>query len=310
MGAPVTSAVSMLLVPLVAAAACGGSSGRTSAPTAADNANEGSGQKTEETASICRAQLTADLVATLEAGVRDGRETCTDRARLSAHYFDLQLEIHDRWQPQIDEHLVWLAERCPGSDQTCLLTFMHPSVALVRAWDLQATVQPRNSVVFANADVVRRQAQRAVALRDEPHRFDALGALAEKALTDGDTQLASAYAMQALLHLPVAPKSWNTGNLIYDAHTVLGHIALRAGDVAAAKRHLLAAARTPGSPQLNTFGPDMELAIDLLAAGERDAVIEYLELCKRFWQQAGSSLDEWQREIRDGEPTTMPRRRR
>jgi hypothetical protein len=53
----------------------------------------------------------------------------------------------------------------------------------------------------------------------------------------------------------------------------------------------------------------MILAVALLDAGERDAVLEYLELCKAFFRSAGSNLDEWQREIRAGEPSTMPRHR-
>lgn len=48
----------------------------------------------------------------------------------------------------------------------------------------------------------------------------------------------------------------------------------------------------------------------MLAAGERDAVIEYLELCKAFWELQGSTLDEFQVEIRNGETPELLRRRR
>jgi hypothetical protein len=48
---------------------------------------------------------------------------------------------------------------------------------------------------------------------------------------------------------------------------VLGQVALRRGDAKKAASFLLAAGKTWGSPQLNSFGPNMPLANDLLAAG-------------------------------------------
>ena len=64
-------------------------------------------------------------------------------------------------------------------------------------------------------------------------------------------------------------------------------LALQAGDVEEAKRRLLAAGKTSGSPALRSFGPNMALAEKLLEKGERDVVLEYFELCKKFW--AGES---------------------
>ncbi len=50
-----------------------------------------------------------------------------------------------------------------------------------------------------------------------------------------------------------------------------------------AKNHLLAAGATPGSPQLDSFGPQMQLAGELLAQGEKETVLQYLDLVARFW---------------------------
>jgi hypothetical protein len=61
-------------------------------------------------------------------------------------------------------------------------------------------------------------------------------------------------------------------------------IALRAGDVETARRHLIESGKTPGSPQLNSFGPNMSLAKELLEHGERKVVLEYLDLLEVFWQ--------------------------
>jgi hypothetical protein len=57
-------------------------------------------------------------------------------------------------------------------------------------------------------------------------------------------------------------------------HLVLGLLALRNDDVATARSQLLEAGKTPGSPQLNSFGLNMMPASELLKRGERDAVIE------------------------------------
>lgn len=46
---------------------------------------------------------------------------------------------------------------------------------------------------------------------------------------------------------------------------------------------MIAAAHTPGSPQLNSFGPNLSLTNDLLQGGKSEIVVEYLELCKEFW---------------------------
>jgi len=80
---------------------------------------------------------------------------------------------------------------------------------------------------------------------------------------------------------------------VHEGHRILGHLELKAGDVEAAKKHLLEAGATPGSPSLNSFGPELTLANDLLAKGERDAVIEYLRLISRFWQGREDALESW-----------------
>ena len=77
--------------------------------------------------------------------------------------------------------------------------------------------------------------------------------------------------------------NWNYGNLTYDMHSLLGRIALREGDVAGAKRQLAASGKTPGSPQLDSFGPDFVLARELLQRGEQAVVIEHLDNVALFW---------------------------
>lgn len=63
--------------------------------------------------------------------------------------------------------------------------------------------------------------------------------------------------------------------------------------------YLLEAGRTPGSPQLSSFGPNMQLARELLEAGETRPVLEYFELCRKFWPSP--ALDAWAAEVRAGQ---------
>lgn len=56
---------------------------------------------------------------------------------------------------------------------------------------------------------------------------------------------------------------------------------------------LLASAQMPGSPTLNSFGPNVSLAKDLLTEGERDTVLQFFTLCRSFWKMDRGKLDAW-----------------
>ena len=86
---------------------------------------------------------------------------------------------------------------------------------------------------------------------------------------------------------------WNSGNRIHYGNLVLGRIALAEGDIEEAKRRLIAAGETAGSPQLDSFGPSMMLAKELLQEGEKEVVLEYFRLCARFWEMGQDRLEEW-----------------
>jgi len=86
---------------------------------------------------------------------------------------------------------------------------------------------------------------------------------------------------------------WNYGNAIHDGNIVLGMIALKTGNVEGAKSYLIIAGKTSGSPQLLSFGPEMMLAYALLIKDERDVVIKYLELCKKFWKKDSGRISSW-----------------
>ena len=121
--------------------------------------------------------------------------------------------------------------------------------------------------------------------------------LAKTAIAAGDLDAAEIYASKTLEHVE---HNWNAGNNLHHGNLILGRVALAKGDVAKAKEHLLAAGRTTGSPQLDSFGPNMALALELLKRSERDVVLEYLELCRKFWDMGGDQLDSWSATIKDG----------
>lgn len=70
---------------------------------------------------------------------------------------------------------------------------------------------------------------------------------------------------------------------VHHANIIRGKAHLALGDAAASQAALLAAGDVPGSPVLDSFGPDLSLAWDLLRAGQDDAVIDYLHRISRFW---------------------------
>lgn len=111
--------------------------------------------------------------------------------------------------------------------------------------------------------------------------------------------------------------SWDYGNVIHWANTVLGRAALREDDLDGAKKYLLESGETPGSPQLNSFGPSFVLARELLEKSETSTVLEYMDLVAEFWaspakakpsnplavrnaQDHARKLEAWKREIEEG----------
>jgi hypothetical protein len=136
--------------------------------------------------------------------------------------------------------------------------------------------------------------------KTDQERFYALNDAAKQSFVVGKTEDARSYASNLLALLPQFPNDWNYGNAVQDANLVLGRIAVREGRMEDAKRHLLEAGNTSGSPQMNSFGPNMSLAKDLVEKGERDVVLEYFELCRKFWRMDRGRLDQWSQDVKGG----------
>ena len=139
-------------------------------------------------------------------------------------------------------------------------------------------------LIFSVASVLSVAGQKADD-KDPEKELYRMTRAAPAAFIAGDFDKARAMAEQLLVDAEVWPKNWNYGNAIHTANLVLGRIALRNGEIDDAKKYLIAAGKTPGSPQLNSFGPDMLLARELLKKGEKDVVLEYFDLCEKFWDK-------------------------
>jgi tetratricopeptide (TPR) repeat protein len=134
----------------------------------------------------------------------------------------------------------------------------------------------------------------------ERQKFYILGDLAESLLASGDRDKAAEEARRWLAVAPSFQNDRNYGNAIHKGNIILGRIALAAGNVPEARERLLAAGRTKGSPQPDFFGPDWQLAQDLLDHDERTVVLDYIKLCRAFWKGRETDLDAWASAIRAG----------
>lgn len=134
----------------------------------------------------------------------------------------------------------------------------------------------------------------------EEEKFYALNDAAKESFEVGKIEEARKYAKDLLTLSEKFPNDWNYGNAIQDGNLVLGRIALKDGRTEEAKQFLLKAGKSPGSPQMDSFGPNMSLARDLVEKGERDVVLEYFQLCGVFWKMGHEQLDQWTKDVKAG----------
>lgn len=137
--------------------------------------------------------------------------------------------------------------------------------------------------------------------KSEEERFYALNEAAKEGFVVGKTEGARKHAEELLNLLPKFRDNWNYGNAIQDGNLVLGRIAVLEGRIDEAKQFLIKSGQSPGSPQMDSFGPNMSLAKDLLEKGETDVVLQYFELCRKFWKMEDGKLDQWSREVKAGD---------
>lgn len=129
-------------------------------------------------------------------------------------------------------------------------------------------------------------------------RLEALGEAAKQSFEHGDIKESRTHAEELLKLAAKFRGKSGYADAIQDGNLVLGRLAVHDGQMDAAKAHLLASGKSPGATA-SSFGPNMNLAKDLLEKGQRDAVLEYFALCRKFWPKG--PLDAWTAEVQRGE---------
>lgn len=132
------------------------------------------------------------------------------------------------------------------------------------------------------------------------NRFYSLGDQIEAAYQADNFAKAKYLANENLELASLYRCNWNYGNAIHETNRVLGLISLRNGDIDAAAKYLLAAGKSTGSPQLDSFGPKLDLANLLLKRGKSEAVKSYLKGIKSFWKMNDGVVDAWLADIDKG----------
>ncbi|HEY3128648.1 MAG TPA: hypothetical protein VGL91_04275 [Acidobacteriota bacterium] len=139
---------------------------------------------------------------------------------------------------------------------------------------------------------------------NDPASSPQLLTVARASLDAGDLERAQSIANSLVALVPkmkVDPQlSAEVDTIWHHSHLILGRVALRNGDLETAKANLLEAGHVGGGGSLTSFGPNMALAKELLEKGEKDTVLQYLEMCRKFWHFS-NKLDPWIAAIRKGE---------
>ncbi len=138
-------------------------------------------------------------------------------------------------------------------------------------------------------------------------RFYNLNSLIDAAYKAKDFRKVRELAKENLALAAVYRCNWNYGNAIYDTNRILGLISLKDGDVNAAVSYLLQAGKSPGSPQLDTFGPNLDLANELLKRGQVTAVTAYLHEIRSFWTMDSGQIANWLSQIKKGKKPELDR---
>ncbi|MCG8314503.1 MAG: hypothetical protein MI976_14945 [Pseudomonadales bacterium] len=140
-----------------------------------------------------------------------------------------------------------------------------------------------------------------VSAKDEYKRWIALADAAFWSVDEGLLERAKEYANKSLELSANYSSDWNYSNALHKSYLTLGRVALRNEDLESAGKYLIKASEVSGSPQLDSFGPNMVLANELLEKGQSDVVLQYLSNCELFWEMGSVRLRNWSSKIEGGE---------
>jgi len=138
-------------------------------------------------------------------------------------------------------------------------------------------------------------------------RFYKLDELITQKYKQGDFESTKKLAEEYLALADIYKNNWNYGNAIHDANRILGLLSYQKGEYDEAVLYLSAAGKTSGSPQLDTFGPELDLANLLLKQGKKAEVKSYLIDVQTFWKMDNGIVEEWIEAINHNEKPELTR---
>ncbi|MFQ5631078.1 MAG: tetratricopeptide repeat protein, partial [bacterium] len=163
---------------------------------------------------------------------------------------------------------------------------------------LKNLVPPENKHTYAKKalDILEKRLKQD---REGGKKYVEYQRLALAAFDAQEWQKAEMYAQKNLANAEEYKDDRSYGRAVHQGNELLGRLSLRSGDVDAAKTFLLAAGETPGT-KFDGIAPRLILAKDLLAKGEKETVIKYLQLSKNIWKQGTDRLNSWMATIEAG----------
>jgi hypothetical protein len=131
-----------------------------------------------------------------------------------------------------------------------------------------------------------------------PDSYKLVNYAAEICFWSGDFEQSKVFTQQLKDNMSNFDRYTTDGQMLHDYYTIMGRHLLREGQTQEAKTYLLQSIDVRPSPVMTSFGPNMELAMDLLKAGETAAVIKYLDGCAEFWNDEPVQI--WKQKINEG----------
>ena len=164
---------------------------------------------------------------------------------------------------------------------------------------------PFKGVVERRQEKIKKQYVEDPATVPDHEAHVILKELAWNEYQNGDHENAKKYANELIRLNKIVERNWNYGNAIHHSHTILGLLCFDEGNISGAINHLVKSSKTPGSPQLDSFGPRFDLAQKLINAGEVKAVVRFLKNCQKFWEYDKGAVSIWLSEIENREIPQM-----
>lgn len=132
--------------------------------------------------------------------------------------------------------------------------------------------------------------------------------LALSTFESGDLETAKRHSEQLLNNFPPLPEAggnereqlWMAWDIYRSTHLLLGRIHLVMNDLDSAGLHLVQAGEAPTTPALESYGPDLSLARDLLTLGANGPVLKFLSALGTRWKAGKSRTETWEMDIRRG----------